>query len=160
VLSDATEYFGGEVACSTAESADAQVMKSSYTRTQILTSSPAKLRGLLLQRAVQEAHGLRQAVESGDGEQILAHGNLLRRMVLELMSGVAEDVDLELLQHLQGITVYLYRKIGEASGQRDDEAANEVVALLEFEKETWDQATARLLGQDDGASPGQTNLAG
>ena len=135
-------------------------MKSSYTRTQILTASPVKLRGLLLQRAIQEARGLRQSVETGDGEQILAHGNILRRLVLELMSGVAEDVDLELLQHLQGITVYLYRKIGEASGQRDCTAADEVVALLEFEKETWDQATARLLGQDGDLSPGQTNLAG
>ena len=135
-------------------------MKSSYTRTQILTASPVKLRGLLLQRAIQEARGLRQSVETGDGEQILAHGNILRRLVLALMSGVAEDVDLELLQHLQGITVYLYRKIGEASGQRDCTAADEVVALLEFEKETWDQATARLLGQDGDLSPGQTNLAG
>ena len=135
-------------------------MKSSYTRTQILTASPVKLRGLLLQRAVQEARGLRVALEADAGEEIVAHGNLLRRMVLELMSGLAEDVDLELLQHLQGITVYLYRKIGEACGDRDATAADEVIALLEFEKETWDQATARLLGQDDELSPGRTNLAG
>ena len=133
----------------------------SYTRTQILTASPQQLRGLVLKHAIQEAQRLKLFLEQGGGEQILSCGSRLRALVLELIPEQSTDIDPELLARLRSIGVYLYRRIGIACSQRDPKIAEEVIKLLSFEQETWEQVVDRLPGDSmESLSPGRTNLAG
>ena len=136
-------------------------MPDPYTRTQILTASPHQLRGLVLKHAIQEAQRLMQFLEKDAGEQILSSGSRLRALVLELIPEKSTAIDPNLLSRLRSIGVYLYRRIGIACSQRDPMIANEVLKLLVFEQETWNQLMDRLQADPSGElSPGQTNLAG
>jgi len=146
------------------ESADGSLVMSesnSYARTQILTAAPHQLRGLVLKHAVQEARQLAELLAQGDGEQILSCGSRLRALVLELIPEPSDNLDAELLARLRSIGVYLYKRIGIACSQRDPVIASEVMKLLMFEQETWNQAMDRLqVDPPESMSPGRTNLAG
>ena len=132
-----------------------------YTRTEILTAAPHQLRSLVLKHAIQEAKRLKQAVENGAGEQILSCGTRLRALVLELIPEKSTNIEPSLLARLRSIGVFLYRRIGVACSQRDSIVADEIMKLLVFEQETWEQAVARLPMDPPGdLPPGCTNLAG
>ena len=98
-------------------------MESSYAQNDILTASPVKLRGLILERSVLEARRLSSAIDSGDGEAIVQSGNLLRSLVLELLTSVSAAAAPELKRALEQTYLFLVQRIGEACGRRDAVAA-------------------------------------
>ena len=133
----------------------------SYARTEVMTSSPAQLRTMLLQRAVWESHQLVGDIERDNGEGILQTGNRLRSLLLELMPAETSTIDATLVSHLRSTGTYLYRTVADACGRRDQKAARQIVKFLEFELDTWRQVMARIDSDNTGStSMAGTNLAG
>ena len=135
-------------------------MDDSYARTQILTASPLRLRGLILERSVREAGRLADAIATDNGETIVESGNLLRSLILELLPSVSAGVEPELRRALEQTYLFLVQRVGEASAGRDELAAREVVELLRYEEETWRQVTSRMQATPKTTPPGKINLAG
>jgi flagellin-specific chaperone FliS len=140
---------------------------ANYVRTQILTASPAQLRALLLQQAVQSAVRLQEALGSGSREHTNTQGQTLRKLVLELLASLSEQADPALLKRMRTTLAFLYRRIGDACAHLDSGAAAEVAGLLAYEEETWRQVMARSQTRTDGhdelrmgSEPGRINLAG
>ena len=132
-----------------------------YARTKVMTSSPVQLRTMLLQRALVESRQLAADINCLNGEGIMKTSGRLRSLLLELMPSETSTADPSLVSQLRSTGVYLYRTVTDACGNRDLEAANQVVKFLEFELDTWQQVVARI---DSGTSKTSgdhgTNLAG
>ena len=108
-----------------------------YLETAVRTASPAKLRLMLIERAV----GLCQVIsqrwresqpELGYDEQTLH----LRDILTELLSGVGKS-DLPVALQVADLYVFLSKHLTSAEMMRDVTMIDEIRLVLETEAETW-----------------------
>jgi len=119
-----------------------------YFENQVLTATPQKLRWMAIDGAIRFA---RQASEYWKSERIYEGGEALigcQRLLVELMSGVKAERAPELAGNVSSLYAYLSRLLNEARRARDTRKLNEVIEILEIERETWRQVCEQL-----GAAP-------
>jgi flagellar protein FliS len=113
------------------------VAPNAYLRTRILTASPAELRLLLLDGAIRFAQATRDALERRDYEGVFANTTRCQNILLELINGLRPEQDPELCAKLSGLYTFLYTRMVSGCSQRNTASVDEVLKLLEFERETW-----------------------
>ena len=108
-----------------------------YLRTKIMTGSPEELRLLLYDGAIKFCHHARSAIADGNVED--SYNSLMRaqKIVLELSTSLNHQVAPDLCQQLAAIYMFIYRRLVDASLNRDKAAVDDAVRLLEYEKQTW-----------------------
>ncbi len=115
-----------------------------YLRTKILTANPEELRLMLYEGAIRFC---RQAKTALAAKELEASYNALMRaqkIVLELSTSLNHTVDPELCTKLTGLYTFIYRRIVDANLHRDAAIIQEVISLLEYEKETWQLLMKKL----------------
>jgi flagellar protein FliS len=133
-----------------------------YLETAVRTASPAKLRLMLLERAV----GLCQAIakrwrekqpELGYDEQTIT----LRDILTELLAGVGKS-DLPVALQVADLYVFLTKHLTSAEMMRDVTMIEEIQIVLETEVETWrivcETATQQTHRQTTTTTPHATSL--
>lgn len=130
-----------------------------YLRTKIMTASPEELRLMLYEGAIRFCRQAREALPKGDFET--SYNGLMRaqKIVLELSTSLNHKVQPELCDRLSALYTYIYRRLIDASTQRELAAVDEAIRLLEFEKETWQLLMKQLgdgAGRPAGERPGDT----
>lgn len=108
-----------------------------YLRTQVLTASAQELRLLLYDGALKFCRQARPALAERRFEE--SYNNLIRaqNIVMELASSLNRHAAPELCDRLTALYMYLYRRLVEANVNRDPTIIDEVIELLEYERETW-----------------------
>jgi len=110
--------------------------RDAYLESQIMTATPQKLRLMLIEAALRFA---RRAYEAQLGEQLEeAFENTLRcrRIVTELLTSV-DPGHSPLTKQVVALYVYLFQTLTEAQLKRSPEKFNDVIKVLEIERETW-----------------------
>jgi flagellar secretion chaperone FliS len=143
-----------------------------YLRQEVFSSSPARLRWMLIQRAVNLASSIAAAFEpaavSGfpaagasesqrsTEEQLLG----LREILNELLAGVTSREN-DLGRSVADLYVYLIALLTEAEAQRDAWGMQQLAEILKIEEETWqlycrqEGAGGQLAGSRPTAAMGQ-----
>lgn len=123
-----------------------------YLRTQVLTASPQELRLMLYDGALKFCRLARPALEKRDYEQ--SHHNLMRaqQIVMELSNSLNHQVAPEICERLAALYMYLYRRLVEANVSRDSALIDEVIELLEYERQTWQLLMERDAQQAEGVA--------
>lgn len=134
-----------------------------YLEAAIRTASPAKLRLMLIERAVEVSARLAESWREPGGEAgPNEHSLKLLDLLTELLGGVTGGRDSNLCREVADLYVFLSQHLTEAETKGDPMAIDEIRVVLEIEAETWRQVCLHERPAGDAASggAGQTPSAG
>jgi len=110
---------------------------NAYLRTKVMTASPEELRLLLLDGAVKFAHQARSGLEQSHPEMIYLGFTQCRDIVLELLNTIKAEPAPEIAQSMRELYTFMYSELIKASTDKDINKLNDVIGLLEYDRETW-----------------------
>jgi flagellar protein FliS len=108
-----------------------------YWRTKVMTASPAELRLLLLDGAIRFAQQARDGLARSDYEAVYEGVTRCQSILLELINSLRPEHDKDLCDKLAGLYTYMYTQLLAGSTQRQPELIDEVIRLLQHDRETW-----------------------
>lgn len=110
---------------------------NTYLRTRVMTASREELRLLLLEGAIKFASQARDGLLQKNYESVFSGTDSARNIIVELITTIREEPDPELAAKVRALYTFFYIRLTEASFEKDVEKFNEVINLLEYERETW-----------------------
>ncbi len=134
-----------------------------YLRTKVMTASPEELRLMLYDGAIKFC---RQATDAmGKGQWEAMYNALIRaqKIVMEMSNSMKPELAPELCERMSALYTYLYKRLVDANLERDRSPIDEVIGLLEYERETWLMVVKQVAaeqGGEAGASGGEGNPVG
>jgi flagellar protein FliS len=116
---------------------------SQYLESKVLTAPPHRLHLMLIEGAIR--FGRQAAAEIAVGNKPTACALMMRVLdiVGEMLAGVRRTKS-ELNDKLAAVYWYVFRRVSEATMDADANALAEILQLLEFERETWQQVCEKL----------------
>ena len=131
-----------------------------YLRTKVMTASPAELRLMLFEGAVKYAEKARLGLAEKDHEAAYEGISRCQQILIELINALEPDNAPELCQKLSGLYTFMYTRLIEALRERSASIVEEVIALLEYERETSEMLLKKLAeGNADGGGAADTSPA-
>jgi flagellar biosynthetic protein FliS len=130
-----------------------QPTRDEYLTQEIRTASPQKLQLLMIDAAIRHAQRAKQFWAQLDDEQ--AGHAILRsqEIVAHLLAGLSIQSGLPLVRRIAAIYTFLIRSLTKAHLERDQEALNNVLRVLEIERETWQQVCQSNAGRSAHLAP-------
>jgi flagellar protein FliS len=117
-----------------------------------MTAGPMQLRMLLYDGALKHCRQARTAIENDDFEQSYNSLSRVQNIVLELSNSLNHQQTPELCERLAALYNYLYRQLVNANLNRDVSILDEVIHLLDYERETWRQLMEKM-GETSNSAP-------
>ena len=114
---------------------------------------------MLYEGAIRFCRQGRSALEAKDYEG--SYNGLMRaqKIMLELSTSLRPEAGVPgLCEKLEALYTYIYKRLVEANTGHEVSAVDEVIELLEYEKQTWQMLMDRLAKQDD--DPSSNDLTG
>ncbi|MEO2045538.1 MAG: flagellar export chaperone FliS [Pirellulales bacterium] len=128
------------------------MQQNQYLVSKILTASQPQLQLMLVEGAVRF---IRQALElSSDPSHPQEESERLLDKTIDVVEALVRGVsgnDLEISKQLEEQYVFMFRELVACRYNRDAEKLRTVLKLLEYERETWQQASA-LCQQEEASS--------
>lgn len=131
-------------------------VRDDYLVTEVMTAAPQKLQLLLVDAAFRLAV---KAREHRRNHQAEAAGEALIRcqqIVTELMCGLRPESNPELVRKVGAIYAFIFRTLVEAHLKHDATKLDEVISILEIERDTWREVCTQLGSKraaDDSGQP-------
>ncbi|MCP3904958.1 MAG: flagellar export chaperone FliS [Planctomycetes bacterium] len=119
-----------------------------YLRTKVMTASPAELRLMLLDGAIKFLRQGKAGLESQDYEASYTGLSRCQNILMELINALQPEQSPDVCDKLAGLYTFMYTRLINASTERDPAIAQEVLDLLEYERETWVLVMDQLGGPD------------
>ena len=110
---------------------------NAYLRARVLAASPEQLRLMLLEGALRFARQGADGLRRRNFERSFNGIHQCQNILMELISALKPEVAPELCRNLAALYTFMYRRLIDASMERDAAVVDEVVKLLEYEHETW-----------------------
>ena len=129
---------------------------NAYLRTKVMTAGPAELRLMLFDGAIKFAQQGKASIESKDYSAAFDGISRCQSIIMELINALNHDADPKLCERLSGLYTFMYNRLVHASTNRDPVIIKEVIGLLEYERETWDQLLKQLADENAKASQMKT----
>jgi flagellar protein FliS len=126
---------------------------NAYLQTKVLTASPGELRLMLLDGSIRFARQGREGLERRDYEAAYRGVTRCQDIVLELINALRPEQQPDLCRQVAALYTYIFRRLVEGLRVRDPAVLEEVIRLLEYERETWAMALRRLAEESAGAAP-------
>ncbi len=112
-----------------------------YLATKVMTASREELRLMLLDGAVRFATQGRDGLAAKNYEQAFNGFTRTRAIIVELITTMKADptpgADNTVIEQLRALYTYMISRLVTASHSKDIAAADEVIGLLGYERETW-----------------------
>jgi flagellar protein FliS len=110
---------------------------NSYLRDAILTATAEQLQLMLYDGAIRFARQGRDALEARDFEKSYEKLSRAQAIIIEMENGLRPEVNPELCSRMASIYGFLYRKLVDASVNRDPSAIDDALKVLYIERDTW-----------------------
>lgn len=108
-----------------------------YFRTKVLTARPEELRLMLIEGAIRFMRDGREAIAARDHEKTFEGITSARNIVVELMTSLRHEIAPDLCARMDALYNYMFRRLTEASFERSTEKLDEIISLMEYERQTW-----------------------
>lgn len=112
-------------------------VSNEYLRNAVLTASPEQLHLMLYDGAIRFTRAGLEGLRIQNWETAFNGFTRAQKIVLEMHNSLNYDVDRALCQRMASLYNFIYRKLVEASVERNPGIAEEVIGLLEYQRETW-----------------------
>ena len=122
-----------------------------YLESIVTTASPAKLRLMLIERAVSVSEMLENTWRENPGQGPNEHSLKLLELLTELLRGVVgskQGDGEEVCKQVSDLYVFLLKHLVAAEEMSDTASIAEIRAVLQVEAETWRLACVNELGTD------------
>jgi flagellar protein FliS len=119
-----------------------------------MTASAAELRVMLFDGALKFAARARRGLVEKDYEAVYEGVTRCQDILMELIGALDPARSPDLCRALSALYTFLYVRLMEASRQRSTAIIDEVVKLLEYERETAELLRRQLAGSQPGPAPG------
>lgn len=126
-----------------------------YFRTKVLTASPEELKLLLIDGGIRFLKLGREALGNRNWEGVYTNLSQAKDIVLELMGGLRHEIAPELCARQSSLYTWMIVSITEAGFEKDTKKLDDVIATLEYERETWVMLMEQLV-KERAANAGQT----
>lgn len=124
-----------------------------YLRTRVMTASPAELRLMLIDGAIRFARQGRQGLIDRDYEAAYNGITQSQAIMMELINALDHDQDPTLCERLAALYTWMYRQMMDASTRKDPAPINDVIRLLNYERDTQALVVEKLKDQSTGGMP-------
>jgi flagellar protein FliS len=131
----------------------AEANTKAYLKTKVMTASPAELRLMLFDGALKFAEQGRRGLAEKDYEAAYEGISRCQQIILELINGLQPEQDPDLCDRLTGLYTFLYRRLIDASRERSPEIVQEIIKLLEYERQTWVMLIEKIADENPGPRP-------
>ncbi len=111
------------------------VEQNPYLEQEVMTASPAKLRWLLINKAVQLSRGVEELWQNAEHARSIEWTVWLRDVLNELLAGIHGSD--EIAKRVSDLYIFMLKLLTEAELTKDVHKIHELVELLEIESETW-----------------------
>lgn len=118
-----------------------------YLATKVMTARPEELRLMLLDGAIRFARQGREGLGARNYEASFNGFSRCRDILFELMVTMKPQGNPELVSRLTSLYSYMISRLLQASTERDAVKADEVIGLLEYERETWSKLMDQLAAE-------------
>ena len=125
---------------------------NAYQKTMVMTADPAELRMLLIEGAIKFAEQGKAGLVSGNYEQAYNGISQCQSIIMELINSLVPEQNPELCQRLSGLYTFLYTRLMLAHSERNAAKIDEVLELLQFERETWQMLIDKLAKENIAAT--------
>ncbi len=102
-----------------------------------MTASPAELRLMLIEGAIRFCGQGREGLATKNYEQSFEGLTQAKAIIMELINGLRPEIDAELCARLSSLYTFMYTRLIEANLEKAPEMIDEVIKLLDYERETW-----------------------
>ncbi len=123
-----------------------------YLKTKILTAKPEQLRLMLFEGAVKFCRQARDALAAREWETMYNAVVRAQKIVMELQNSLSPEQAPDLCDKLSALYVYIYKRLVDASMQRDLAALDECIQLLDYERQTWEMVMRKLADRNEAAT--------
>jgi flagellar secretion chaperone FliS len=121
-----------------------------YLETEVRTATPQKLRLMLIDGALRFARQARDCWDDADrGQARCAALAKCHDILTELYHSIRAD-QAPVAREVKSIYRFLHGRLADATGQADPSVIEEVIGVLEVERETWRQVCEALPDSPDG----------
>jgi flagellar protein FliS len=117
--------------------------RSQYLESKVLTAPSHRLHLMLIEGAIRYGKEAEVALRRGDALAADAPSMRLIDIISEMLVGVRKNKT-ELNRQIADLYLYMFRLAGEAKVNDDAEKLVELLGLLEFERQTWQQVCDKL----------------
>lgn len=125
---------------------------NAYLRTKVMTAGPAELKLMLFDGAIKFAQQGKAGIEAKDYSAAFEGISRCQSIIMELINALNHDADPKLCARLAGLYTFMYNRLTDTSTNRDPVILQEVIGLLEYERETWSQLLKQLAEENAQAS--------
>ena len=129
---------------------DSVVGSEQYLEAAIRTASPARLRLMVIERAIEVAARLAEVWRSGQSPGSNEHSLKLLDLLSELLNGVVggdSESENEVCEKVADLYVFLSKHLVAAEAKSESNAIDEIRLVLEAEAETWRAVCAQEMGR-------------
>jgi flagellar protein FliS len=130
----------------------AEAHTKAYLRTKVMTAGPAQLRLMLFDGALRFAEKGRRGLVEADYAEAYEGISRCQQILLELINGLQPEQDPQLCERLSGLYTFLYTRLIDASRERSAGIVEEVIKLLEYERQTWSLLLKKLAEERTGGA--------
>lgn len=134
---------------------------NAYLRSKVLAARPEELRLMLYDAAIRFATKGRDGLRTRNYEDVYEGLKSAKNILIEFISTLDHKVQPELCERLSALYTYMYKRLVDAGLQKDAAIVDEVIDLLNYERETWvmlmDQLATERGGSATETSPASPN---
>ena len=121
--------------------------RENYLVTDVMTASPQRLQLMLIEAAIRSAERAREKWQAGEDDQAREALIHCQQVVGELLAGLNHEADSHLVKRVASVYLFVFRNLMEANHERDEKKLDDVLRLLEVERETWCQVCEQLVSR-------------
>lgn len=133
---------------------------NAYLQSRVMSASPQELRLLLIEGAIKYTRIAREGIVARDYESVYLGVQHAQAILVELLNALKPDEAPELCARLSGLYTFLYRRLMDACTERDLTVADEILGLLEYERETWLMLMRKFADEQPNLRPAAVDSTG
>lgn len=118
---------------------------SAYLRSKVFSASPEELRLMLLDGAIRFARQGREGLATKNFELSFSGLSSCKNILLELVTSMKVEIAPELCAKMRALYMFMYSRLIDANLEKSPAIVDEVIKLLEYERETWVLVMQRLV---------------
>lgn len=115
-----------------------------YFRNAVLTATPEQLHLMLYDGAIRFTRQGIEGITSSNWEQAFIGFSRAQKIILEMLNSLNYDVDKALCDRMAGLYNFIYRRLVEASVNRDVKLGQDALQILEYQRQTWVMVIEKL----------------
>lgn len=108
-----------------------------YLKSAVMTASPEQLQLMLIDGAIRFINQGKAAIERGDIEARFEALSRAQQIVLQMHAGLNRDANVEIVEQMWSLYVFIYNRLIEANQTSSIQAANDALRVLTDHRQTW-----------------------